>query len=420
MPHIKRNFKTFYDQINSMKCYLASCFVGFIIFDEGFKLIDYELFPKRDLIKRQIELINGTLTREEEAILKRNAKSCGSIVIETNVNISNYKNLKGASKFKFETPNDGGEFLRSNMAWLLKEIGVIESEDDLDQVLYQVSLELTNYKLKEASKSRDMFLIQAINAIDEIDEATGKLIERLREWHVIHFPELDKIKNNEKYVKLIAEYGDKKDILANESLDEINVSDQSTGAEIEEYDLEVLQGFASSAKSLQDTKKSLTNYVDQKMSEIAPNLSDLLGPSLGAKLIAHIGGIEKLALLPSSTIQIMGAEKALFRHKKTGERPPKHGLIYQHPEIRGARWWLKGKIARALAAKIAFAARKDVYSGKFDPALKEAFEKKLEEIKKEHPFPPRAKKPKEESKKGKGKKKKKKREKYKKKMRDYY
>ena len=230
--------------------------------------------------------------------------------------------------------------------------------------------------------------------------------------------ELDKIRSNEKYVKLIAEYGDKDSIIENESLEEINVLDESRGAEIEGHDLEVLQGFANSVRSLQDTKKSLADYVDQKMNEIAPNLSNLLGSSLGAKLIAHIGGVEKLSLLPSSTIQIMGAEKALFRHKKTGERPPKHGLIYQHPEIRGARWWLKGKIARALAAKIALAVRKDVYSGEFDPDLKEEFEKKVEEIKKEHPFPPRTKKSKE-GKRDKGKKKKK-REKYRKNIKDYY
>jgi len=403
-----------------MKCYLASCFVGFIILDEGFNLMDYELFPKKNLIERQIEVSNGNLTTEEETILKRNVKNCNSIIIETNAGISNYKNLKGSSKFKFETPNVGGEFLRSNMAYVLKEVEFIGSEDDLNEVLNKISLEITNYKLKEASKARDMFLIQAINAIDEIDEATGKLIERLREWHTIHFPELDKIRSNEKYVNLIVGYGDKSSIIENEPLDEIDISNQSTGAEIEGYDLEVLQEFAGSVKSLQDTKKSLTDYVDEKMNEIGPNLSDLLGSSLGAKLIAHIGGIEKLALLPSSTIQIMGAEKALFRHKKTGERPPKHGLIYQHPEIRGARWWLKGKIARALAAKIALAVRKDVYSGEFDPALKEEFEKKVEEIKKNHPFPPRTKKSMKDEKKDKGKKKKKKREKYRKNVKDYY
>lgn len=403
-----------------MKCYLTSCFLGFIIFDEDFNLIDYELFQKRNLIERQIEMSSDNLTIEEDTILKRNAKNCDLIIIETNISILNYKNLKGSSKFKFEIPNKGGEFLRSNMPYVLKEIGFLESENDLNEVLHELSLEVTNYKLKEASKARDMFLIQSINAIDEIDEAIGKLIERLREWHIIHFPELDKLKSNEKYVRLIAEYGDRDSIIESELLDEIKISDQSTGVEIEGYNLEMLQEFANSIKFLQDTKKSLIDYVDQKMSEIAPNLSDLVGPSLGAKLIAHIGGIEKLAVLPSSTVQIMGAEKALFRHKKTGERPPKHGLIFQHPEIRSARWWLKGKIARALAAKISLAVRKDVYSGEFDPALKEEFEKRLEQIKKEHPFPPRTKKSREDGKKGKEKKKKKKKEKYKKKIKDYY
>ena len=87
---------------------------------------------------------------------------------------------------------------------------------------------------------------------------------------------------------------------------------------------------------------------------MAPNLRDLTGPSLSAKIIAHTGGIRRLALLPSSTVQILGAEKALFRHLKTGEKPPKHGLIYQHPDVRGSRWWIRGKVARALAGKISW------------------------------------------------------------------
>ncbi|MGZ7118687.1 MAG: NOP5/NOP56 family protein, partial [Methanobacterium sp.] len=103
---------------------------------------------------------------------------------------------------------------------------------------------------------------------------------------------------------------------------------------------------------------------------------------------------------------------------KTGDRPPKHGLIYQYPEIRSTNWWLKGKFARALAAKISLAVRKDVYSGEFDPKIKELLEKRLEEIKKEHPFPPRAGKSKKAGKKGKEKKKK--RDKYRKKIKDYY
>ncbi len=407
-------------QINFMKCYLTGCFAGFVLLDENFNLIDYELFPREKITEALIEASNGNLASEEEILLRRNIKRCNSIIIETNVSVSKYKSLKGASKFKFENPSAAGDYLRSNMAVILKQTGFIESPDEFNNQLRNVSFDLTNYKIKEASKARDMYLIQAINSIDEIDESIGKLIERLREWYAIHYPELDKIRNNEKYVSLIAEYGDSSAISQNEDLKELGIKDQSTGAEIEGRDLEIVQEFASSLKTLQNTKKSLNEYVEEKMSEIAPNLSDLVGASLGAKLIAHIGSIERLALLSSSTIQIIGAEKALFRHLKTGERPPKHGLIYQYPEIRSARWWLKGKFARALAAKITLAVRKDVYSGEFDPNIKIALGERIEEIKKAHPFPPRSNKSKKEDKEGKGKKKKKKKDKYRKKVKDYY
>jgi len=400
-----------------MKCYLTGCFAGFIILDEGFNLIDYELFPKEKVTERIIGVDKGDLVPEEESLLRKNIKKCDSMVIETSISVSNYKSLKGSSKFKFENPSAAGDYLRLNMTSVLKETGFIASSDELNQELRRVSFDLTNYKIKEASKAKDMYLIQAINSIDEIDEATGKLIERLREWYAIHYPELEKIKSNKKYVALIAEYGDIESIRQNEDLNEFNIKDQSTGAEIEGKDLHMIREFANLLRNLQKTKKSLNDYVEQKMSEIAPNLSDLVGTSLGAKLIAHTGSIEKLSLLSSSTVQIIGAEKALFRHLKTGERPPKHGLIYQYPEIRSAKWWLKGKISRALAAKISLAVRKDVYSGEFDPTLKEELENRLEEIKKTYPFPPRAGKSQKKDKKDKRKKKK---GKYRKKIKDYY
>lgn len=403
-----------------MKCYLTGCFAGFVLLDENFNLIDYELFPKDKTTESMIETGNGNLTPQEESLLRKNIKKCDSMIIETNIGVSKYRGLKGSSKFKFENPSAGGDYLRSNMVHVLKETGFMNSEEELNQELRKISFDLTNYKIKEASKAEDMYLIQAINSIDEIDEATGKLIERLREWYMIHFPELNKLKNNEKYVSLIVEYGDIDTIKQNEDLNEFKIMDQSIGAEIEGKDLKMIQEFANTIKNLQDTKKSLNDYVEQKMSEIAPNLSALVGASLGAKLIAHIGSIEKLSLLPSSTVQIIGAEKALFRHLKTGDRPPKHGLIYQYPEIRSTNWWLKGKYARALAAKISLAIRKDVYSGEFDPTLKEDLEKRLEEIKKAHPFPPRAGKSKKMDKKDKGKKKRKKKDKYPKKVKDYY
>jgi len=401
-----------------MKCYESFCFAGFIALDENCTLLDYELFPRSKSSHRLTEIQNGNLTKEEASILKRLVKNCDEISIETNLSLSKYESLKDNHKFKFETPNKCGEFLRTNMPVILQETGFIENEEEVDFMIHEVSLEITRKRLIEASKAEDLLLIQAINAVDEMDEITGKMMERLREWYSIHFPELDKVKSQELYAKLVAEKGDRSHIIDSELLDPDLKIEKSIGADIDPSDISILQGFAASLRELQETKKSLVSYVDAKMEELAPNLRDLAGASLGAKLIAHVGGIKRLALLPSGTIQVLGAEKALFRHLKTGERPPKYGLIYQHPEVRGAKWWIRGKVARALASKISLAVRKDVFSGEFDPSIKENFALKVEGIKKAHPFPKR---PGKSLKQDKRKvKKKKKKDKYKKKYDLYY
>ena len=254
-------------------------------------------------------------------------------------------------------------------------------------------------------------MIQAINSVDDIDESISKLVERIRDWYTIYFPEMDTISNNETYIKLIAESENREDILENFMEHFSEEIEESTGADIEEDDLLMLKSFAESIYSLQKSRKELETYIDSKMEAIAPNLRDLLGSTLGAKLIAHIGSIKRLATYPASVIQIMGAEKAIFRHLKTGERPPKHGLIFQHPSVRGAKWWNRGKIARNLALKITLAVRKDVFSGEYDPSIAEDYLKKVEQIEKENPFPKktsqkRAKERKVEKDKGKGKSKK--------------
>lgn len=405
-----------------MKCYLTSCFAGFIILDENCTLIDYELFPRSKLAERLLEIENGNLTREEELLLKRIVKKYDSVVIETNLPHSRYKNLKESSKFSFETPSIGGEFLRSNLEYVLEKTD-FNLDDGFEFAAHNVSIELTGKKLMASSEAEDLLLIQAINAIDDLDETIGKLVERIREWYAVHFPELDRVRNHENYVKLVADYGDRDSImdsgLLNSEMGLKKGIDKSIGADIGESDLAIIVGFARSLKSLQESRKSITEYVDMKMGEIAPNLRDLCGYSLGAKLIAHVGSMKRLAMLPSSTVQIIGAEKALFRHLKTGENPPKHGLIYQHPDVRGAKWWIRGKIARALAAKISLAARKDVFSGEYDPSIGEGFEIKVKEIEKENPFPKRSTANSKPDKK-KDKKKRKKKEKYKKKISDYY
>jgi len=400
-----------------MKCYITWCFTGFIALDENCALLDYELFPKSKITLRLIELLEGNLVREEKSLLKRLVKNHDEVVVETEISPSKYESLKDSSKFKFQTPNKAGEYVRTYLADILIQTDFIETEEELKELIHDTSLNITRDRLQEASEAEDLVLIQAINALDELDETTSKLAERLREWYSIHLPELDKIKSHEYYVKLVADYGDRDSIISSGLKESDLKIETSIGSDLDESDIIMLKEFASSIKSLQATKKSLNSYIEDKMDELAPNLKDLVGASLGAKIIAHVGGLKRLALLSSSTIQVLGAEKALFRHLKTGERPPKHGLIYQHPEVRGAKYWLRGKIARALASKISLAVRKDVFSGEFDPSIKISFEAKVEDIKKANPFPKR---PSKSSKPGKKVKKKKKREKYKKKFDTYY
>ena len=372
-----------------MNCYLTNCLAGFMVFNEDLTLLDYELFPPSKISSRLLKIREGVLLVEEEALLNRIGKKYESIIIETNKGSSNYQHLKNSEKFEFKNPNPGGEHLRSNLTQILLEIGFINTEEEFKPRIHDIYMDVTLHQIRESSEAEDKLLIQAISSLDELDESIGKLSERIREWYGVHFPELDFVRNHEVYVGLVAQHGHRDQILQQDLSGHNLEIDSSMGADIEEEDILIIQGFAKSLKSLQESRQSIETYVDFKMEKIAPNLRDLAGASLGAKLIAHAGSIKQLALFPSSTIQIMGAEKALFRHLKTGERPPKHGLIYQHPDIRGAKWWLRGKIARTLAAKLSLAVRKDLFSGEFDPSIKEGYLERLETVNKDNPFPKR-------------------------------
>jgi len=400
-----------------MKCYVVGCFAGFLVLDKDYNLMDYELFPHPELLEKWFQMEEKDLTPEEKSLLERVGKGCDEIIIETSRSSYHYQDLKYHSKFTYQIPSKGGDYLRSNLGELLEEIGFLGSADDLWGVKRELAFKVTERRLKEASHSGDLLLIQAIHAIEELEEAEVKLVERIREWYPVHFPEMDVVRDHARYVEMVAEYGDRDTIINSGALGETSTEnlELSLGADLSPSDLEVIQGFARTIQSIQDSKKSTTDYVDVKMKEMAPNLRDLVGGPLGAKIIAHTGGIKRLALLPSSTVQILGAEKALFRHLKTGERPPKHGLIYQHPAVRGSRWWIRGRVSRALAGKISLAVRKDYFSGEYDPKVKEGFQKRLEEITKEHPFPKRT----EKSKKKKDKKRKKKKDKFRFKKGDY-
>lgn len=384
-----------------MEIYITSSIAGFIAFDEKLNIIDYNLFKEDETPLNFVKIENNEILTEEIDLIRELIKNNDNIIIESNIRLSNYISYLGTEykdKIHIQTPNRGGNYLRSNLEDVLYKIGFFDSEklDNSKRLnnkskLLSIYNKIAIFKMKESSKEEDKLVIQAINSIDEIDESISKLVERIREWNVIYFPEIDIIQNNESFINLIAD-NDREEIIESPTdiilkNNEIDIENGSSGADIEVEDIEMINNFAKSIQSLQKTRNKTEEYIDKKMEKLAPNLRDLLGSSLAAKLIAHIGGIKNLSMYSASTIQIMGAEKALFRHLKTGERPPKHGLIFQHPQVRTNNWWIRGKIARTLALKISLAVRKDVFSGEFDPSISEGFLERVEEIKKDNPFP---------------------------------
>jgi len=380
-----------------MESYITHCIAGFIVFDENHSIIDYKLFKEEEIPLKVLEINQGKLVSEEKELIENIPDDYETIAIESTKMISKYRELENYEKIQLKIPNQGGEYLRENLEDVLAKLG-FSSSLEIKSKLIKNYTKIARLKMKESSQEEDKLLIQAINSIDELDESISKLIERIREWYTIYFPELDIIQNNESYIGLIAELSSREEIIANHN-ESFNLDiDISDGADIENEDLEMIIDFAKSIKSLQKSRKNIEKYIDSKMDKIAPNLKDLVGASLGAKLIAHVGSIKKLATYPSGTVQIMGAEKALFRHLKTGERPPKHGLIFQHPQVRTNHWWVRGKIARTLALKISLAVRKDVFSGDFDPSISENFLKRVEKIIKENPFPKKTAKRRQEEK----------------------
>lgn len=375
-----------------MQCYITYSIKGFLAFNSDNELICEKPFPENEIINRLTQIAEKQIVAEEQEIIEEVSKDYDEIIIESNKRLSDYS----SEKIIIQTPNQGGEYLRENY----DKFG-LDKEEITD--IYQ---RLAIYKIKKESASEDKHLIQAINSIDEIDETISKLIERIREWYALYFPEMEVIRNNETYIRLISQNKSKEKIMEAKP-DAFPDNSLDLDDDINPQDLEIMNKYANSIYELQNTRKDIEEYIDSKMESIAPNLKLIVGSSLGAKLISHAGGLKRLAIYPSSTVQIMGAEKALFRHLKSGDRPPKYGLIYQHPQVRGAKWWNRGKIARILASKISLAVRRDVFTKTFDENAFEDFIAKVDEIEKNNPFPTKTtKKRKEEKGKSKNKKRK--------------
>ena len=175
----------------------------------------------------------------------------------------------------------------------------------------------------------------------------------------LYFPELsESVSKNEIFVEIVLAK-DKKDLLI-----ELKV-DETMGKDLEKKDIKKILDLAKQCEELFKYREQSLLYVDDLMEKYCPNLKAIAGTSIGAKLIEHTGSLRKIAMLPASTIQILGAEKALFRHLKTGARPPKFGIIFDHQFIQKSQRKDQGKRARSLADKLCIAAKIDFFKGEF-------------------------------------------------------
>ncbi len=281
--------------------------------------------------------------------------------------------------------------------------GLAGSIEEYRREVKSVLDKLVEEELKEAVARRDMMIVHAVHVLEDLDKQINMVYTRCREWYGLHFPELAEIVDElEDYLRIVAEIGARRNFdeeklerivgpkLAAQIMERVR---NSVGADLSPEDEERVKDVAKEGLRLIQLRKEQERYIEELMSAEAPNLSAVAGPILGAKLISMAGGLEKLARLPASTIQVLGAEKALFRFFRTGRGAPKHGIIFQSPLIHGSPKHLRGKIARALAATIAIAAKIDYFTREDRGAeLREKLEKRLQEIREKYKKPP-AKKP---------------------------
>ncbi len=390
-----------------MKAVIVQFPFGVVAFDEQGNMADKVLFSKKPLVaaKSIMKIESGKISEISSLLTTLQNRGYDVFVFE-NAGIANAVQRKLNVNVEVATASEA-EALRGRMEQVAVETGFAKDATELAAWNRNVSMELAKLRVKGAVEKRDLVIAQAIQTLDDLDRTVNLFMGRLREWYGIHFPELDRlIEKHETYARLVMNLG-YRDNFSFEALEKEGIpkeraeitakaAETSMGADVAEQDLAEIQALSRDILNMYELRKDMENYVDKTMEEVAPNTRAIAGSLLGARLIAIAGSLQNLAMRPASTIQVLGAEKALFRSLKTGARPPKHGLIFQHALLHDAKRWQRGKIARVLAGKLAIAARADAFGGKYiGDALKADVDKRLEEIREKYkePPPPKEKKP---------------------------
>jgi nucleolar protein 56 len=385
-----------------MKAFIVQFPFGVAAFDDKNQLVEKALFPKK------AQPAAKSLLRTETGKLSDQFSSLITLLTNIGYDTFAFENGKLAEeaqnkmKVTVEVAKPAEiAVLHSRMAEVALESGFAEDQQALDTWNRNVSMELAKLRIKGATGKRDLIVAQGIQTLDSLDQTVNLFMGRLREWYGVYFPELDRlVEKHETYSRLVVNLGSRENFTV-ENLEAENIpkeraqlliraAELSMGADIAERDLEQVQALAKDVLAFYLLRKSMEDYVDNTMEEMAPNIRAVAGALLGARMISIAGSLQNLAMRPASTIQVLGAEKALFRSLKTGARPPKHGLIFQHTLLHDAKRWQRGKIARVIAGKLAIAARADAFGeGHYiGDRLKEDINKRITEIHEKYKEPP--------------------------------
>ncbi|HET7147557.1 MAG TPA: hypothetical protein VFI73_03575 [Candidatus Nitrosopolaris sp.] len=375
------------------QCALLLLELGLAALDENNNLIVSKRFTNPGKSFRSIK--SGRIPLELEEIIQALSRFEYISVNDSNVNDA----LRSAGlKSQMMTLQEQDE-IQNKKQMLLIKYGFTRDERDTIRELRNFAIELSSSKVKEESQKLDLHVAQAINALDEVDQVLNTIGTRMREWYGLHFPELDNlISSITTYAEIVKKAGSRENV-SFEILNAVGIEDRkadiiisackrSRGGEITAENLEIVRKLAEQVITQSELRKTLAEHVEFMMGSVAPNIKELLTAPVGARVIAKAGSLNKLAILPASTIQVLGAEKALFRSLRTGANPPKHGILFQHSLIHSAPKWQRGKIARALASKLAIAARIDLYRpGVKDSSLSNRLNLRIAEIQEKYKEP---------------------------------
>ena len=387
-----------------MRCYIIDSLIGIYAIDDGGNFLNYiDFLGDFEKSVSFYNSLNSDILTEEYSNFISELKNSGfdDFVFDNKKlkekTVQNLGYNASLEKLSLEFKN-----FRFNLSDQLKKIGITKTRDEILFFFKKVEEKLIREQVSQFGSKGDVEVVQIIETLDILKKSISLFSSRMREWYGLHFPELtDKlIEENILIAKLITTLG-KRENFTNEKIEQVfnfkesrinmlqKMASESMGADI---NLSIIKKYANEILSLDDFRQELEGYLDTLMEQVAPNLFALVGGLIGAKLIAKAGSLKKLAFMPASRIQLLGAEKALYRFLKTGEKRPKHGLIFQWNQIRGSKPWNRGKISRVISGKIGISAKVDYFGGEFvADVLSKNINEKIQEIEKKYPRPPQKK-----------------------------